>query len=144
MKNLFKRDILQNDESVLYQSRQDPNIAFAGPGFLFFLTLLAIMTSPLLTTFGAFILFVSWLKWRKHIYVLTNKRALLLTGVLNRSITDIPYTKIQNLSVKTFFGYGQTGQLIFDTAGTTFKEMVWDNIKNVQDIYKTVSAQLDK
>ena len=62
---------------------------------------------------------VGYLRFTRTSFAITDKRALVSTGIVSRSLTDCAHSKVQNVSLRQgvfdrAFGYGH---LIFATAG---------------------------
>ena len=97
---------------------------------------------PLLWILTLIMLFLN-LKGRKTIYALTTKRVVQMAGLLGKEIRQCPLEKVQNCELKTRW-YAGTGDVTFDTAGTTFKEIVWEGIRNPRETYNKISLVLNR
>lgn len=67
------------------------------------------------------------LEWLATMYVLTDRRAIVISGVLQQTMVDVPLRTITNMSIyrsirERIFGLGTLG---FDTAGGPFTEIGW-------------------
>ena len=57
-----------------------------------------------------------WFFWRKrHVYVLTNQRVIVVKGIINTSEASAPLSRIQDLHLKRSIFTG--GKLAWSTAG---------------------------
>jgi hypothetical protein len=111
-----------------------------------------------LTTLGVpLVLALGWLSearwnWKHTDYVLTNRRVLVSRRKLgsfnlgtSRNLAHCLHDKIQNIDLSTRVTLlGARGTIAFDTAGTTLKELVWNNLKNPEDVYRQASEILHK
>ena len=70
---------------------------------------------------------------------IAQKFNISVSGLLNKSRIIIPIAKIQNIDLKTSF-VQQLGTIRFDTAGTSYKEMIWQGIRKPQEIFNQVSS----
>ena len=92
-----------------------------------------------------FIVFlVNLAQWKNAAYAITNRRVLQIKGLAGKEFKQCPLDKVQNCELKTYWYANIFGDLSFDTAGTTFKEIVWKNIEHPHEIYSTVSLVLDR
>lgn len=85
------------------------------------------------------IFFIVCAAYRGRIYAITTKRVVFRKGILNKHCVECPLTKIQNINLKIPWLSANTGSIYFDTAGTPFKEIVWDIVKKPEEIYQKIS-----
>lgn len=63
---------------------------------------------------------IAYLKITSEIYVITNKRALIITGLLSKTVKDIPISKITDIQIhQPFFEkvIWKSGTMFLNTAG---------------------------
>lgn len=82
--------------------------------------------------------------YRARVYAITNKRVIITSGVLTKKIKECPIIKIQNIDLQIPWGSLNTGNIAFDTAGTPFKEIVWEVVKNPRDVHQKISSIIHK
>ena len=90
-----------------------------------------------------FFLLIRICLWKNAIYAITDKRIIVIKGLLTKSIAECPLTKIQNINVKIGL-ISDFGNILFDTAGGPLKELLWLNIYKPQEIYRIVSTIINK
>jgi hypothetical protein len=79
-------------------SQDQINAGQGRPNFMWWL-LLIVALIPL------FIIAVNYIRWRNHIFVVTNRRGITLSGVVNKSSYDIALEKINDISTnQSLFG----------------------------------------
>ncbi|HEV2166049.1 MAG TPA: PH domain-containing protein [Thermoplasmata archaeon] len=133
----FPREYIGSGETVIYETR--PSVVPYILGGLAYLVFGLIITSAGVASIGAgpgalgadgFLIFlfivlpiigilVGYLRWTRTSFAITDKRALVSTGIIARNLTDCAHSKVQNVSLRQgvfdrAFGYGH---LIFATAG---------------------------
>lgn len=80
---------------------------------------------PALWFITLLVFFVNLAQWKNAAYAITNKRVIQIRGLLGKEIKQCPLDKVQNCELKTrWYNANIFGDLSFDTAGTTFKEIV--------------------
>jgi membrane protein YdbS with pleckstrin-like domain len=72
-------------------SQADINAGQGRPNFMWWM-LLIVAIIPLI------IIAIEYIRWRNHIYVVTNERVITLSGVVNKSSYDIALEKINDIS----------------------------------------------
>lgn len=87
---------------------------------------------------------VNYLEWKSVIYAITNKRVIVIQGLINKIMKQASLEKVQNFEMTTLAFGKKIGHIAFDTAGTTFKEIVWENIDHPEAYYLGVSKILNK
>ncbi len=137
---LLPKNMINPNEKIHVEAKQDPNVVFAAPVVFILVSLLA----PAALWISAPVLLITIASWRHQIFALTDKRAIHLKGILSKKMIECPLTKIQNIELHIKWGYGKTGSITFDTAGTTFKEMIWENVKNARTVYQRASQLIHK
>jgi uncharacterized membrane protein YdbT with pleckstrin-like domain len=100
----------------------------------------AVIAVGLLTVWS----FVPYLRWKNTSYVLTSHRFTISTGVLNKSIDDIPMAKVNTVSadqtlVERILG---CGTLVVESAGDQGRITLRD-IPRIQDVRAEVFRALD-
>jgi membrane protein YdbS with pleckstrin-like domain len=86
------------------------------------------------------------LQWVSRLYVLTNRRIMRLTGILNVDLFECPLTKIQNTNLtltwyERLFGLGT---ILFATAGTGGIEASWTNVNNPLELHERVRSAIHR
>lgn len=86
------------------------------------------------------------LQWVARLYVLTNRRVLRLTGILNIDLFECPLTKVQNTYLtlawyERLLGLGSIG---FATAGTGGIEASWTNINNPLEVHERIRSAIHR
>ena len=86
------------------------------------------------------------LQWVSRLYVLTNRRIMRLTGILNVDLFECPLTKIQNTNLtlawnERLFGLGT---ISFATAGTGGIEASWTNVNNPLELHERVRSAIHR
>lgn len=86
------------------------------------------------------------LHWVSRLYVLTNRRIMRLTGILNIDIFECPLTKIQNtyLSLAWYERITGLGTISFATAGTGGIEASWINVNNPTELHERVRSAIHR
>lgn len=91
---------------------------------------------------------VRWetLQWGARLYVLTDRRALRLAGVIRRYVAELPLSRLQHLTVFRSLGERLTGvgTLGLATAGSGDVEMFWVMVPRPQALLKTVREAADR
>ncbi|WP_344922159.1 PH domain-containing protein [Streptosporangium oxazolinicum] len=100
----------------------------------------AVVAVGLLTVWS----FVPYLRWKNTSYVLTSHRFTIGTGVLSKSIDDIPMTKVNTVSadqtlVERLFG---SGTLVVESAGDHGRITLRD-IPRIQEVRAELFRALD-
>lgn len=133
----FPREYIGTGETVIYETR--PSLVPYIIGGIVYLVLGLIITSAVAASLGSnpnslgalgFVIFLfvalpiiaillGYLRWTRSAYAITDKRAMVSSGIFSRSLTDCAHSKVQNVSLhqgvfERLFGYGH---LIFATAG---------------------------
>jgi uncharacterized membrane protein YdbT with pleckstrin-like domain len=151
MNSSWKKYLSENEKIVFEFSLAKKYLAFLRfqwMGYSFFLLFISLFclksNSLFFKLFGYLFLFISflffvislWVPWylkKSNQFALTNKRFLAKRGLLNISLTSIPYSKITDISVtqnfweKTLF---DCGKISVDTAGSPGPEIVLEKIEN--------------
>ena len=84
---------------------------------------------------------------RSNNYAFTNRRILVLRGWLSTNLTSIDYDKITDVRVEqSFFDkvIFKTGNLIINTAGTPFPEIILTFIENPYEIKQELDEIREK
>jgi uncharacterized membrane protein YdbT with pleckstrin-like domain len=86
------------------------------------------------------------LQWVSRLYVLTNRRIMRLTGILNVDLFECPLTKIQNtyLSLAWYERVTGLGTISFATAGTGGVEASWANVNNPLELHERVRSAIHR
>lgn len=84
------------------------------------------------------------LRYRGRSYAITDKRIILTNGYFTKQVKACPLGKVQNIDVRVPWGSLDAGTIAFDTAGTPFKEIVWEWIKNPRETHQKISSILHK
>ena len=98
--------------------------------------------APALWVLTLIVFAINMAQWNNAAYAITNKRVIQIKGLVGKEIKQCPLDKVQNCELKTYWYANIFGDLSFDTAGTTFKEIVWKNIEHPHEIHSTVSVIL--
>ena len=95
---------------------------------------------------GAARFVMALLQWVSRLYVLTNRRILRLTGVLNVDLFECSLTKIQNtyLTMAWYERLVGVGSISFATAGTGGIEASWINVNNPLEIHERVRSAIHR
>jgi uncharacterized membrane protein YdbT with pleckstrin-like domain len=91
--------------------------------------------------------FWAWYLGRSNNYAFTNRRILVLKGWLSTNLTSIDYDKITDVRVEqSFFDKAifKTGNLIINTAGTPFPEIILTFIENPYEIKQKLDEIREK
>ncbi|MCI4363226.1 MAG: PH domain-containing protein [Thermoplasmata archaeon] len=133
----FPREYIGTGETVIYETR--PSLVPYILGGIAYLIFGLIITSAVAASVAGganaagaigFVIFlfivlpvisilIGYLRWTRTSYAITDKRALMSTGIFSRALTDCAHNKVQNVSLRQgvfdrLFGYGH---IIFATAG---------------------------
>ncbi len=138
-KFISKKFILP-DEEIYFELKP---AAFNWLWFPSFLVLISLFR-PVFLLFSVPILLIANGLRNSKIYVITTKRIIETKGLLNKQLVECPLGKIQNINLKMPWASLNTGNIAFDTAGTPFKEIVWEIIKNPKEVYQKVATILHK
>jgi uncharacterized membrane protein YdbT with pleckstrin-like domain len=86
------------------------------------------------------------LQWVSRLYVLTNRRIMRLTGILNVDLFECPLTKIQNtyLTLTWYERLTGVGTISFATAGTGGVEASWTNVNNPLELHERVRSAIHR
>jgi len=86
------------------------------------------------------------LQWVSRLYVLTNRRIMRLTGILNVDLFECPLTKIQNtyLTLAWYERLTGVGTISFATAGTGGVEASWLNVNNPLELHERVRSAIHR
>jgi hypothetical protein len=89
---------------------------------------------------------VAVLQWVSRLYVLTNRRIMRLTGILNVDLFECPLTKIQNtyLTLAWYERCTSLGTISFATAGTGGVEASWVNVNNPLELHERVRSAIHR
>ena len=91
-------------------------------------------------------LFWQFLIWLSHVYVLTDRRIIRVSGVLRVSVFETSLKKVQHTTAyysirERLFGLGSIG---FATAGTAVFEVWWLMVSNPLDVHRTITQTLSR
>lgn len=100
-----------------------------------------------LITFGiiAFVLWLSYLQLISERYVITDKKISILSGLLNKSIKDIPHSKITDSQItQSFFEklFFKSGTILLNTAGSDGYEISIKHVNNPFEVKKIVDKHI--
>lgn len=86
------------------------------------------------------------LQWVSRLYVLTNRRVMRLSGILNIDIFECALTKIQNtyLTLAWYERLTGLGTISFATAGTGGVEASWANVNNPLELHERVRSAIHR
>ena len=86
------------------------------------------------------------LQWVSRLYVLTNRRIMRLTGILNVDLFECPLTKIQNtfLTLAWYERLTGVGTISFATAGTGGVVVSWTNVNNPLEVHERVRSAIHR
>jgi uncharacterized membrane protein YdbT with pleckstrin-like domain len=86
------------------------------------------------------------LQWVSRLYVLTNRRVMRLSGILNIDLFECPLTKIQNtyLTLAWYERLTGLGTISFATAGTGGVEASWTNVNNPLELHERVRSAIHR
>jgi hypothetical protein len=86
------------------------------------------------------------LQWVSRLYVLTNRRIMRLTGILNIDLFECPLTKIQNtyLTLAWYERLTGLGTISFATAGTGGVEASWAHVNNPLELHERVRSAIHR
>ncbi len=156
--------LLADDEIVILMLR--PSLLFVGLSSLASLTVIAVVT----LTLALLAIRITWLPWSEVaayamgaavatarllwqclewwglVYVLTDRRVVRRTGVLQVSIFEAPLRNIQHTSIfqpfrERVFGLGSIG---FATAGSDVFDAFWVMIRQPYAVHKTVLETIER
>ena len=151
---LLPKDFLLPNEEIYLEIRPYWNDFFAPTVILGVITLCVAFSSLvnsstsaswimwLLVTIVTF--FINKAQWEKAVYAITNKRVIKIKGLIAKDFKQCPLDKIQNIDLRVVGLNTALGHISFDTAGGTWKEIVWRYVIKPQDVYKKVSTILHK
>ncbi len=96
--------------------------------------------------FGAARVGLALLQWVARLYVLTNRRIMRFTGILNVDIFECPLTKIQNtyLTLAWYERLTRLGSIAFATAGTGGIEASWTHVNNPLETHERVRSAIHR
>ncbi len=80
------------------------------------------------------------LQWVSRLYVLTNRRIMRLTGILNVDLFECPLTRIQHsyLSLALYERVTGTGTIGFATAGSDRVDVTWSHLNSPLEVHEKV------
>lgn len=86
------------------------------------------------------------LQWVSRLYILTNRRIMRLTGILNIDLFECPLTKIQNtyLTLTWYERLTRLGTISFATAGTGGIEASWINVNNPLELHERLRSAIHR
>ncbi len=90
---------------------------------------------------------VALLQWVSRLYVLTNRRIMRLTGILNIDLFECQLTKIQSttLNLTWYERITGTGTISFTTAGGAGgPEASWTHVSNPLELHERVRAAINR
>ncbi len=100
--------------------------------------------------FALFLLPIAWLAWQlieraSRTYVLTDRRVVMIAGVLRQAIVDAPLANVRQVSVirsipERLLGLGTVA---FATAGTGGQDVIWRVLDRPVDTLRTTRDTLD-
>jgi hypothetical protein len=95
---------------------------------------------------GAARIGVAVLQWVSRLYVLTNRRIMRLTGIINVDLFECPLTKIQNtfLTLAWYERLTGLGTISFATAGTGGVVVSWTNVNDPLETHERVRAAIHR
>ncbi|MCX5711721.1 MAG: PH domain-containing protein [Candidatus Omnitrophica bacterium] len=140
---LIPKSFILQDEKIYFETRPYP-LMFFGLTFLCVLLLFALFKYPVMWIITIVVFFINKAQWKNTIYGITDKRIISLRGILAKEYRQCPLSKIQNFELKTYALNRKIGTIMFDTAGTGFKEIIWRDINEPEKIYTKVSSILHK
>ncbi len=84
------------------------------------------------------------LHWASSLYVLTNRRIMRLSGVMNVSIFECPLLKIQNtyLTLAWYERLTRLGTIAFATAGTGGIEASWQHVNDPLEVHERIRSAI--
>jgi len=93
---------------------------------------------------GAARLVFATLQWASCLFVLTNRRIMRLSGVMNVDVFECPLTKIQQtyLSLVWYERLTRLGTLAFATAGTGGVESTWLHVNDPLEVHERVRSAI--
>lgn len=149
--------VLARDEKILLIARRHWLVGFAKTALWATLTLAALVLAAVLlvqspgapqvflTTAAVALLpgalwFWEWLSWRNHMYVMTDRRVLQLSGVLSKDVIDTLLEKLNDVKSRQslwgrIFGYG-------DIEILTASDSVTNRLRTVADPLEFKRAML--
>ncbi len=98
------------------------------------------------TMLGAVRVGFGLLQWVSRLYVLTNRRVLRLTGILNLDLFECPLTKIQNtyLTMAWYERITGLGTISFSTAGAGGVEASWTYVNNPLELHERIRSAIHR
>lgn len=135
---LLPSDILLPNEKIYLETRPYWSTYF---GATILLSLVSLFVLPLFVIV-IIVFFINRAQWKSAIYAITDKRIISLKGWASKNYKQCPLNKVQNIELKVNWLTSHLGNIVFDTAGTTFKEIVWTDVTNPTAVYQTVSSVL--
>lgn len=86
------------------------------------------------------------LQWVSRLYVLTNRRIMRMTGIVNVDLFECPLTKIQNTYLRLAWYERLTGvgTISFATAGTGGVEASWRHVGNPLELHERVRSAIHR
>jgi hypothetical protein len=89
---------------------------------------------------------VAALQWVSRLYVLTNRRIMRLTGILNVDLFECPLTKIQHtyLTLAWYERLTGVGTIAFATSGTGGTEASWTHVQNPLELHERVRSAIHR
>lgn len=103
-----------------------------------------------LAEFAAFLLPVAWILWQlieraSRTYVLTDRRVVMIAGVLRQAVVDAPLANVRQVSIirsipERLLGLGTVR---FATAGTGGQDLIWRVLDHPLDTLRIARDTLD-
>lgn len=89
-----------------------------------------------LTLYGVVAGALTYLEWRRHLYVITDDCVYVRYGLVSREITQVPLARVQNASfdqsvLQRVLSYGDVH--VF-TAGSDTEDLTFDRVPNPQEV----------
>ena len=94
--------------------------------------------------------YIRWLKWKYVIYIATNKRILVQTGIFSRNVIEYPIDKIENIIVSRSFleRILGIGTIVFSTEGISDpragRGISWTQIPHPEIVERELRAIINK
>lgn len=161
---LLPPELLQPGELIILLLKPSPWFILLGS--LRFLALMGIITLAMLwlsppegwrhldrgdiillgTGAGLVRIFWQFLVWLSHVYVLTDRRVVRVSGVLRVSVFEASLKKIQHTTAyfsirERLFALGSIG---FATAGTAIIDAWWLMVPQPLDVYQTITRTIER
>jgi uncharacterized membrane protein YdbT with pleckstrin-like domain len=133
---IVPQNILHDNESLYLELKPARLNFFAIP----ILIAIFAFVNPVMLVVAIIAFAVSMFLYSNKFYVLTDKRILVIKGVINKYRFECPLSKIQNINLKIPFASGNAGTISFDTASGPLREVEWVLVKNPREIYNKVSS----